>query len=79
MVAYRIALRAKRRSAQHTHQQRPLEDVPDNESGSDPADRMAYRELRRLLDTELSGMPEKYRTAFILCHLEGRTCGEAAE
>ncbi len=53
-VAYRIALRARRQSAQRTHRQRPLEDVPDNESGSDPADRIAYRELDQLLDCELS-------------------------
>ena len=78
-VAYRIALRIKRRSAQRIHRQMPVEDMLDDESGSDPAERMAYRELRRLLDAELSRMPEKYRTAFILYHLEGKTCDEAAE
>ena len=78
-VAYRIALRAKLKSAKRTHQQRPLEDVPDNESGNDPADRTVCRELRQLLDSELSQIPEKYRVAFLLCHVEGKTRTEAAE
>jgi RNA polymerase sigma factor (sigma-70 family) len=78
-VAYRIALRAKLQSAKRMHRQRPLEDVPDNESGSDPADWMACRELGQLLDSELSQIPEKYRTAFLLCHVEGKTRTEAAE
>ena len=78
-VAYRIALRAKLKSAKRTHQQRPLEDVPDNESGNDPADRTVCRELGQLLDSELSQIPEKYRVAFLLCHVEGKTCLEAAE
>ena len=78
-VAYRIALRAKLKSAKRTHQQRPLEDVPDNESGNDPADRTVCRELGQLLDSELSQIPEKYRVAFLLCHVEGKTRTEAAE
>jgi RNA polymerase sigma factor (sigma-70 family) len=78
-VAYRIALRAKRKLAQRTHRRRPLEDVPDNEPGSDPVDRMACRELGQLLDFELSRIPEKFRAAFLLCHAEGKTCMEAAQ
>jgi RNA polymerase sigma factor (sigma-70 family) len=78
-VAYRLAVRAKMHSARRTGRHSPLEDVPDNESGSDPADRLACRELRQLLDSELRRIPEKYRTAFLLCHVEGQTCLEAAE
>lgn len=80
MVAYRIALRARTRSMRRGRLERPLDDLLpiDNKSG-DPADLSSWRELRQLLDTELSQIPEKYRTAFILCHLEGKTCDEAAE
>jgi RNA polymerase sigma factor (sigma-70 family) len=78
-VALRIALRAR---AQRTHRARlekPLDDVPVQDRSVDPVDVAAWHELCRLLDVELSRIPEKYRSAFVLCHLEGKTCEEAAE
>lgn len=79
MVAYRIALRARTRTLRRGRVERPLGDLPIDEKSRDPADLSSWRELRQLLDAELSQIPEKYRTAFILCHLEGKTCEEAAE
>jgi RNA polymerase sigma factor (sigma-70 family) len=79
MVAFRIALRSKAQRTRRGRLEKPLEDVPDDDRSIDPVDRASWRELRRLLDAELSRLPEKYRTAFILCHLEGKTCDEAAE
>src|SRR5262249_10276218 len=35
-------------------------------------------DLSRLLDQELSGLPDKYRVAIVLCDLEGKTRKEAA-
>jgi RNA polymerase sigma factor (sigma-70 family) len=78
-VAYRIALRAKSRSMRRSQVEKPLDDLPIDLKSCDPVDLTAWRELRRMLDAELSQIPEKYRTAFILCHLEGKTCEEAAE
>ena len=78
-VAYRIALRAKGRSSRRNQTERPLDDLPIDIKSSDPADLTAWRELREMLDAELSQIPEKYRTAFVLCHLEGKTCDEAAD
>ncbi len=59
--------------------EKPLDELPIDEKCGDPADLTAWNELRRMLDVELRHLPEKYRTAFILCHLEGKTCEEAAE
>ncbi len=79
MVAFRIALRAKAQRAHRTRLEKPLHDLLVEDRSDDPVDVAAWRELSRLLDTELSRIPEKYRTAFVLCHLEGKTCEEAAE
>jgi RNA polymerase sigma factor (sigma-70 family) len=78
MVAFRIALRAKARKTRRVQLERPLGDLLADDKSADPADRTLWSELRHLLDAELSRIPEKYRTAFVLCQLEGKTCGEAA-
>jgi RNA polymerase sigma factor (sigma-70 family) len=79
-VAFRLSLRLRRRLVRRTQTQRQqeLNDVRDGEPGYDPPEQAAARELRQWLDAELLQIPEKYRTAFILCHLEGKTSEEAA-
>jgi RNA polymerase sigma factor (sigma-70 family) len=78
-VAYRIALRARARRARLAQREQPLGDLPVAEVGCEPADLLAWRELRPVLDAEISRLPEKYRAAFVLCYLEGKTNEQAAE
>jgi RNA polymerase sigma factor (sigma-70 family) len=78
-VAYRTALRTKLRAFQRERRQASLYDLPHDEPEGHPADRMAAQEWRQRLDAELELIPEKFRAAFILCHLEGKTCAEVAE
>jgi RNA polymerase sigma factor (sigma-70 family) len=78
-VAYRIALRARARRGRQAQCEQPLGDLPVAEVGCEPADLLAWQELRPLLDAEVSRLPEKYRAAFVLCYLEGKTNEQAAE
>ncbi len=66
-VAYRIALRARTATLRQ-----PAGPLPDTTAPA-PFDSLFCRELRSALDEEVGRLPEKYRTAFELCELEGRT------
>jgi RNA polymerase sigma factor (sigma-70 family) len=72
-VAYRTALDAKAINARRRSREKQVEDIPHPEVT--PAGEWDWRHW---LDLELSRLPEKYRTAVILCDLEGRTRKEAA-
>src|SRR5262249_13281684 len=68
-VAYRTALNARRAAARRRARERPEDHMPHPTTG--PAEDWA--ELRPLLDDELARLPDKYRSAFVLCDLEGLT------
>jgi RNA polymerase sigma factor (sigma-70 family) len=73
-VAYRIAVRAKKRSAQRQRRERQVESRQPQSLSAE----LAVRELQAILDEELHRLPEKYRAPFILCCLEGRSWAAAA-
>jgi RNA polymerase sigma factor (sigma-70 family) len=73
-VAYRLARKARAERGRRPVPVTNLGDIPAAENS--PA--WVWRELRPLLDEEVNRLPEKYRQAFILCYLEGRTNEQAA-
>jgi RNA polymerase sigma factor (sigma-70 family) len=73
-VALRIALNARRGSARRrTREQRVNHREPANPSGE-----LALRELQAILDEEIQRLPDKLRTPFVLCCLEGKGKVETA-
>ncbi|HLW67383.1 MAG TPA: sigma-70 family RNA polymerase sigma factor [Gemmataceae bacterium] len=73
-VAFRIALKVRGKSA------RLEKFVPLTDSAShNMAPEVEWREIRQVLDEEVSRLPVKYRLPFILCCLEGRSNSEAAQ
>ncbi len=73
-VAWRTARRARAGAARRRAE---LRSAPEP-AVAGPAEEVAWRDLRPVLDEELGRLPEKYRTAVVLCDLEGRTHEEAA-
>jgi RNA polymerase sigma factor (sigma-70 family) len=73
-VAFRIALRLRDRSVRHRLV--PLEGQP--EAQNPKGTQRPEADVRMALDEEVSRLPDKYRTAVVLCYLEGKTNTEAA-
>ncbi len=72
-VAYRTAVQARGLGARRRSREKPMHDMPHPEVR--PAE---IHDWLPLLDRELTGLPEKYRAAIVLCDLEGRTRKDAA-
>ena len=72
-VAYHTALRAGAAIGRRRTRERQVENMPHPEVMPTEA-----RDWLPLLDRELNRLPEKYRTAIVVCDLEGRTRREAA-
>jgi RNA polymerase sigma factor (sigma-70 family) len=74
-VAYRLALKARARSARRSAVERQAPPAP---AGGDPLLDASVRDLLAAVHEELSRLPEKYRAPLVLCYLQGRTQDEAA-
>src|SRR5262245_2748141 len=81
-VAYRVALEARSLASQRQAREKvSSESFPDallEDGRPSAADERAAQELRKVLDQELSHLPEKYRAAIVLCYFEGKNAEEAA-
>jgi RNA polymerase sigma factor (sigma-70 family) len=68
-VAHKSAQHARRTMAKRLLRERHVDKMPEPTVGG----RDANRDLEALLDLELSRLPQRYRTAIVLCDLEGGT------
>src|SRR5262249_22314422 len=73
-VAHRVAWKARKMARiRRKHERKasvpPTQQLPDE---------LAMRELQAILAEEVARLPEKYRAAFILCCLEGKTRQEVS-
>jgi RNA polymerase sigma factor (sigma-70 family) len=73
-VAYRTALAARTAAARRKAKERQVSAMPRPET-SESENQI---ELQTILDQELSRLPDKYRSALVLCELQGRTRQEVA-
>jgi RNA polymerase sigma factor (sigma-70 family) len=73
-VASRIARRAKGLQVRGRMRESELPDLPARDIGPE----VLRRELWPILDEEVKRLPKRYREAFVLCELEGKTNQEAA-
>jgi RNA polymerase sigma factor (sigma-70 family) len=73
-VAHQTALKARATTARRGARERQVTQMPEP-AATDPA---LWDDLQPLLDQELSGLPDIYRVAIVLCELEGKTRKEAA-
>ena len=73
-VACRTAQEAK--GKRFRRQAKERQHVPPPSGEETP--HLVWSDLRPVLDQEVNGLPDKYRTPFVLCHLNGMTNEEAA-
>ncbi len=76
-VSLRVARRVRAtvsRRASTAWDQDILEAIPDRGSGE-----LSRMDLRLIIEEHLARLPDNYRTAIVLCHLEGLTHEEAAD
>ncbi len=73
-VAYRLAMKARAQRALRRSQE--IKASAMRKTG--PSVEQAWQELRPVLDEEMEKLPASYRTALILCYLEGKTHEEVA-
>jgi RNA polymerase sigma factor (sigma-70 family) len=74
-VAYLISLKAAGRRGRH-----PVAALPEAEVAmpDPPIPPCEAADLKAVLDAELAGLPDRFRSVVVLCLIEGRTSGEAA-
>jgi len=73
-VAHQTALKARATACKRKVRERQVTEMPEPAA----VEQSPWRELRPLLDEELSRLPDIYRSVVVLCDLEGKTRKETA-
>jgi RNA polymerase sigma factor (sigma-70 family) len=73
-VAFRTAMKARRSAARRRDHEARLRDRP-NAAAPGPT----WNDVQTILDEEVQRLPEAYRSAFVLCALEGKSVPEASD
>ncbi len=73
-VAMRVSRRAQARAMKAGNRERSIQS-PEFAVDDTPAE---WSEIGPVVDQEIDRLPAKQRAAFVLCHLQGHTCDEAA-
>jgi RNA polymerase sigma factor (sigma-70 family) len=73
-VAHQTALKARATATKKKGRERQVTEMPE----PGVAEQDLWRDLRPLLDEELSRLPDRYRVVIVLCDLEGKTRTEVA-
>src|SRR5262249_27066414 len=74
-VAHRLAVKAKAQEARRRDREQRAADLRDRRPGLEAA----WQEVQAALDAALAELPEMYRSALVLCYLEGKTHTGAAQ
>jgi RNA polymerase sigma factor (sigma-70 family) len=74
-VAHRLAVRARAQGVRRQARERQAADMHGKRTNVEAA----WQEVQSALDAALEELPEKYRTALVLCYLEGKSHAEAAD
>ena len=75
-VAYRVAIRARRRAARRREIEKARAEMSRDEPAAMPDEPAC--ELKELVGDELTRLPDDYRRPIVLCYLDGLTHQEAA-
>ncbi len=73
-TAYRTACRARVDAARRRMKERRAA----SPAAATPPPTLDWIDVRPILDEEIDRLPERFRTPFVLCHVEGKTNEEAA-
>src|SRR5262245_23635654 len=76
-VAYQTALKARAMVAKRGAKEQQVMDTP--EPAAAEHDEALWREIRPIIDEELSRLPAKYRAPLLLCDIEEKAYKQAAE